>query len=193
MDTCQYDLPVSVLCHAGDLPDDIFRPAAADSASGIGDNAVRAELIASVLNFNIGTSVLRRLFQSHFFVFCSMVNVYNSSVMQSLVHTMPGIFCILRHRIFLFQILQIFLQNGRQVLLAVVADRQIDAGILLHIFPSGLHVASHSHHQCRRIFLLRTMKHLSAFPVCNIGNCAGIYNINICGFIKWYNSITFFL
>ena len=44
-----------------------------------------------------------------------------------------------------------------------------------------------------RIHLSGTMKHLSAFPVCNIGNCAGIYNINICGFIKWYNSITFFL
>ena len=104
MDTCQYDLPVTVLRHAGDLPDDIFRPTAADSASGIRDNAVRAELIASVLNFNIGPGVLCRLFQSHFFIFRGMVNIYDSSVMQSLVHTMPGIFCILRHRIFLFQI-----------------------------------------------------------------------------------------
>ena len=104
MDTCQYNLPVTVLRHASDLPDDIFRPAAADSASGIGDDTVRAELIASVLNFNIGTGVLRRLFQSHFFVFCGVVNIYDSSVMHSLVHTMSGIFCILRHRIFLFQI-----------------------------------------------------------------------------------------
>ena len=104
MDTCQYDLPVTVLRHAGDLPDDIFRPTAADSASGIRDNAVRAELIASVLNFNIGTGVLCRLFQSHFFVFCGMVNINDSSVMQSLVHSMSDIFCILRHRILLFQI-----------------------------------------------------------------------------------------
>ena len=104
MNARQYNLPVARLCHAGDLPDDVLRLAAADSASGIGDNAVRAELIASVLNFNIGTGVLCRLFQSHFFVFCGMVNINDSSVMQSLVHTMSGIFCILRHRILLFQI-----------------------------------------------------------------------------------------
>ena len=139
-----------------------------------------------------------------------MIDVYDSGVMQCFIFVClsdsSGIFLFItdigfsvcsvtafRYRIRLYRFLKIFLQDCRKILLTVITDGQINTGILLHVFPSGLHIAAHCDYQCCRIFLFRAMKHLSAFPVCNISNRAGIYDVNIRDFIKWYNSITFFL
>ena len=105
MDARQYDLPVACLCHAGDLPDDVFRSAAADSTPCIGDDTVGAELVTAILNLDIGTGMLRGMLQSHFLVFRGMIDVNDSGVMQGLVHAVSGSFPVLRHRILLLQIL----------------------------------------------------------------------------------------
>ena len=66
---------------------------------------------------------------------------------------------------------------------------QVVTGFLIR----RLHITAHSHHDSLRIALLCLMQHLSALPVRNIRDRAGIYNINVRHFIKWYNRIPFFL
>ena len=61
MDSCKNHLLVSLCRKCFHLVDDLIRPAAAHPSSGIGNNAVCAELVASVLNFDIGSYVFRRM------------------------------------------------------------------------------------------------------------------------------------
>ena len=52
MDTCQHDLPIAVLRHTGDLPDDIFRLTTAFPSTYIRNDAVAAEIIAAKHNID---------------------------------------------------------------------------------------------------------------------------------------------
>ena len=67
MDSRKHHFPVTP-GHQLNLSLHILRLPASDPASGIGDNAVAAELVAAVLYFNKGTRMFCLLFNMEFLV-----------------------------------------------------------------------------------------------------------------------------
>ena len=182
MDAREHHLPVARVHQAPHLLQDILRPAAAHPAPGVGDGAVGAELVAAVLDLDIGPGALRRVLQPHLLIFVGIPDVQDGGALQGLVPL----------RAALPPSLQILLQDGRDVLLPVVADGKVYARIRLHGLPPRLHIAAHRHHHSVGIELPGTVQHLSALPVRDVGDRTCVHDIDIGSFIKCHNAISFF-
>lgn len=61
MDAGQHHFPVAALRQPFHFPADVLVTSAAHPSSGIGNDAVGTELVAAVLDFNVGTGMLRRV------------------------------------------------------------------------------------------------------------------------------------
>ena len=120
--------------------------------------------------------MLCRPLQLHLLILISPGDVKNRGTPQRLVLSFP----------------QVRLQNGHNILLAVVADGQVHRGVLLHRLPPGLHIAPHGHHHRVGVELPGPVEHLPALPVRDVGDSAGIHDIDIGLFIKRYNPISLF-
>ena len=114
--------------------------AAPDPSSCIGDNAVAAELIASVLNPYECPSMFSPPFQPERFAGLFFSNIFQPCGMSARPSE--------------------FLQNIRQLPLAVVPDQDIHARIRSQLLGCHLHIAAHRDHQGLRIFLFGPVKHL---------------------------------
>ena len=163
MDACEHDLPEASLRNAPHLRQDILRPAAPDPASGIGNGTVRAKLVAAVLYFDMYPDVLFAPFKLHFLVLARMVDIRHNTV--------PALSAA--------ALFQKFLQKLRDLSLVVISYGEIYAVILPDGFLSGLHITAHRHHHCLRVFLSGPVQQLSALPVRNVGDGAGIHNIYV--------------
>ncbi len=185
VDTREHHFPVTGFYKSPHLFQDILHSAAPDPSPGIGNGAVRAELVAAVLNLDIGPGMPGCAFQPHLFILIGMADIRHRRSMQRLV-PLPLLISSL-------PFLQIFRQNGRDILLPVVADGQVDGRILLHRIPARLHVAAHRHHHRVRIELPGPVQHLPALPVGNVGDRTCVHDIDIGSFIKCHNAKSFFL
>ena len=103
MNSCQYNLLISVICQCAYFIKHIFHGTAADSSTGIWNDTICAELITSILNFNISSCMISRLRQVKILV----------------------LFCLsdLFHLVFLFFVVSVFVGSGtlsfKEVFLAI--------------------------------------------------------------------------
>ena len=181
---CQHNFLIPL---SGQFPhffQNVFFLPASDTPPDIRNDAVRTELIAAVLNFNICPCMPYRLLQPHSFIFLGRADINNRCAVQS--------FPLFYLRYFPFPACQIFLQDGNQILLLIIPHCQVHARVPEYLVLPGLHIAPYRHHNRFRVPFPGTVKHLPAFPVRNISHGACIYNINIRLMIKWHNFITSF-
>ena len=183
MDARQNDLLKARSDHASHLRHDILRPSAAHPASGIGDCAIGAELIAAVLDLNVRPRVLRCLMKLHLFILVGVVDVQNRRAAEGFVRG-----ALLRRMLF-----KIFLEDVHNILLAVIADAKVYAFILFKSLSAGLDIAADGDDNRLRIQLLRPVQHLPAFSVRYVRHRTGIHNINVRHAVKWHNAISAFL
>ena len=159
MDARENNLPVSLIGQGPGLLHDVLRLSAAHSSPGIGDNAVAAELIASVLNLQERSRMLRRMADVH------ILELPGLSDVDNIRELFPG--C------------KILLQAFHQVLLPVISDDDIHGVILREGLPRRLHIAPGCHHGRLRVQFLCPVQHLSGLLVRNIRHGAGIDDIDI--------------
>ncbi len=180
MDPCQDDFPASCVCKSHGFLADRFRPAASDSSSDIGNNTIRTKLIASILDFQKSSCMLRAYPQSHLLIGHRTFRIQYGNPLR------------LRMPTAILPVLQKCFQYGDQLIFLMIADCQINALVLTGIL-AGLHIAAHCHHHGFPVLLSGFMQHLSALSVGNIGYRACIDNIDIRRFVKGHNFISLFL
>ena len=173
MDSCQYDFFISAFCQLFYFPNHIFSFPASHPSSCIGNNTVGAKLIASILYFDICAGMFSRMGQMKLLILRSMTNIYNFFLNSSLPAS-------------LFPLLPIVFQDSGKLLLFVVTDHDIDP--FLQLISPRLHIAACRNNNRIGIHFSCPVNHLSGFPVCHIGYCTGINNIDV-GFIMKGNDL----
>ena len=168
MNSGKHHFLISGFCQAYHLRNYIFLLSGTDSSSGIGNNAITAKLITTILDFNIGSGMFHLCVQTQFLIF--------------------GFFS--DFKTFVFYTCHIIFQNLYNLFFLIITDYHIDSGFFHCCFLCCLGVASCSHYYCIRIFLFCPMQHLTGFPVRHVGNRTGINHINICVFMKLHNGCT---
>ena len=168
MDPGQDHLLITGPGQSGDLFADLGGRPAAHPSSRIGNDAVAAELVAAVLHLYICPCMLRRLRHRQGLILLRMIDVDDS---------------ILLHALF------ISLQDFQEILFPVVSDQKIYGAIFAEIRLRRLHIAARSYHQSLGILLFRPVKHLPGFPIRDICDCTGIYDIDVRFFLKGNNLI----
>ena len=172
MNPCQNDFADTVCHQSPDFTQDIALRPAADTAACKGNNTVAAELIASVLNLDVGAGMSGTC-QIHIFKRRSAGEIFPEG--RLCLHS-PG---SLRPVFLPFPLCQKTGENLSDLRLFVVADHKIDGIVRLHSCGVCLHIASHCNDNRVRILFFCPVQHLTAFAVRDIGHGAGIDNVNI--------------
>ena len=194
MDPGQHDLPDAACDQVSHLLQDILRLPAADAAARVGDDAVAAELVAAVLDLDVGPGV-SRVRQPHGFILRRRGQVLPPGGL-ALRHGLRLLRCPLSgssraagsalcpagHS--LLPPGQISCQDVPDLRLAVVADHQIDRFVPLHPVRVGLHIAAHGDDHRVRVLLFGPVQHLAALAVRNVGHRAGVDHIDIRPLVK---------
>ena len=169
VDPRQYDFFIVAFRQFPHLAQDILHHAAAHPAAGIRDNAVSAELVASVLDLDIGSRVIARLRQMQGFIFAGAADVFDLRGRSALC--------------------RVFVQDPHQVFFMIVSEHNVNARILA--FPVlRLDVAARCHDDGVRVHLPRPVQHLPGLPVGDIRHCTGIDNIDVRPFFKRHDLVS---
>ena len=80
-------------------------------------------------------------------------------------------------------------QHPDQVVLVLIADGDVTDPAFHQVVFCRVHITPHRHNLCRRVQFSRPSEHLSRFFVCDVGDRAGVYNIDICGFRKGHDPV----
>ena len=188
MDACQHHLPDPSLRQAFDLPQDLLRSAAPDPAPGKGNDAVGAELVAAVLDLDIGPGMAGGL-QLHVLVLGTEGQILHGIPSQQLAQagdlldreSFPLFFFSIPV-IFFFLFIpgcQIPVQDLCDLPFLIVADGQIDGRVRQDFIFVRFHVAAHRDDQGVGVHLLCPVEHLTALAVSDIGHGAGIDHIKV--------------
>ena len=167
MDAGQHHLLIAVCRQSADFLEDVFHAPAADPPSGIRDDTVAAELVASVLDLHVGPGMPGRTAQAQALIFFFMGQVPDMS--RGMLF-LPGP------------------QDLRKVLLLIVSNQDIHRAVLKKLLSGRLHVAAGRRHHRVRVHLLCPVQHLPGFAVRNIGHAAGIDDIQV-GFFPEGNDL----
>ena len=134
---------------------------ASDPASGIGDDTVAAELIAAVLDLDLGSGPVGHLIDRQVFI-----GSFSGHVIQI---TGSG----------LLPVSESGCHQVNDVLLQVIADGDIDHIFFLKGFTCCLDIAADSHDQGIRVLLSGPVQHLSGLSVSNICHRTGVDDIDV--------------
>ena len=168
MNPGKHDLLISVPGQCFHFPTHTFHGTAPYSSSGIGNDAVGAELVTSVLHLDIGPGML-----------CC------PRKMQILI--LPGMADI--HQIFSdpFPAFFICFQDMDDLFFPVIANHNVHAvRYFLRLF---LHITAAGRHDGVRVHLPGAVQHLAGFPIRHVRHRTGIDNIYICLFMKRHDLI----
>ena len=169
MDARQDDLTDTSRDQSPDLAQDLALRPAADTAARKGDDAVTAELVAAVLNLDIGTGmsgacqmhVLKRGRAGKVFPEGWLGSLFSGRLLQTV------------------SFLEEIHEDLSDLRLFVVADHEIDGIIRLHPGRVCLHITADCNHDGLRILFFGPVKHLTAFPVRDVGHSACIDHVNV--------------
>ena len=207
MDAGQDHFPDSAGRQGPDLPADLLRAAGPDPAPGKGNDAVGAELVAAVLDLDIGPGVTGGG-QLHVLIFRPLRQVRHGPAAQGLVRNgvknrvQNGVqnrvqnevrnlglrvrfekgvcLCLsIRSRTALFSGPEEILQQFGDLSLAVVADGQVNGRVCPDPVPVRLHVAADGDHDRAGTALFGPVQHLPALAVGNIGNSTGVDHVYV--------------
>ena len=181
VDTGEDHLPDPFSCYCADFFQDLAGSPAADPSSRVRNNAVRAELIASVLYFDKGPGVARVL-QLHVLVLRAVCQVRHRPAAECAAVAAA-----------LTDALQELIQQLRDPGFVVIADRQIDGRIGPDPLGIGLHVASDCDDDRVGIAFFGLMDHLAALSVRDVGDRAGIDHVYVRLLFKGDDTVTGFL
>ena len=174
MDSGQYDLLIPIGRQCVHLRKHVLHFTAAHPSSGIRDNAVRTELVASVLYLYIGSGMLCLSGHTHFLIFMGMCNVNQLYLW-----------------FFFFYFSKMLIQDCDEIFLFIIADDNVNAVIRFRALR--LHITTRSYDYCIRIHFSGSVEHLSGFAVSHVGNRTGIDHIHICALCKRHDLITVLL
>ena len=82
MNSCQYNLLISIICQCPYFIRYIFHGTAADSSTCIWNNTICAKLVASILNFNISSCMISRSGQVEGFILFCMPDIFQFYIRQ---------------------------------------------------------------------------------------------------------------
>ena len=170
MDSCKDYLFVPSCSQCLNFLYDLGNLTAAHPASGIGNDTVSTELIASILYFDIGTHMLCCMTDLQLFIFLCLVNF--------------------DHMLLFFVLALIFLQHLYNLFFLIIAKNQIHSFVFIQFSLICLHIAPCCHHNGIRIHFFCFMQHLPGFSVCNIRHRTCIDQIYICSRFKRHNLVT---
>ena len=154
MNSSQNHFLISSCCKCTYLVQHFSNLSAANAASRIRDNTIRAKLVASVLHLDIGPHMFCRVAYRKFLIFFCLV--------------------YLDHFYFLDMFFFIFFQSFYNMLFLIVSKDQIHRTVFFQLLCICLDITSCRHNNGVRIHFFCLMKHLSGFTVCNVGYCTGI-------------------
>ena len=148
-----------------------------NSSSHIGDNAVRAKLIATVLNLHKGAASVKRFRKKKIFILSFFLNrrqiiFYSAVIFQ---HGVP-----------------IGFNQFYDFPFPAVSDQDIDSLIFFQFLLLSFHIAACRNHKGIRIPLLRLVNHLSRLSVRNIRYGTGINKVDIRFFVEGHRRCPFF-
>ena len=139
---CQHNFFISICCKTCNLFHHIRFLSASDPASGIRYNTVTAELVTSVLHFDIRPRMFRSLRQMKRFILLCVIDI-EYFLPESLLAFL------------------VFSENTQKILLLIIANHNVNAGVYLPFLLHCLDVTSCCHHHCIRIHFFRFVKHLA--------------------------------
>ena len=172
MDSGQNHFLIASCCKCTYLVQHFSNLSAANTASRIRDDAIRTELVASVLHLDIGPYMFCRIAYGKLLVFFCLVD--------------------LDHFYFFGVFFFIFFQRFYDLLFLIISKDQIHSAVLFQLLCICLDITSCCHNNGIRIHFFCLMEHLSGFAVCDIGDCTGIDQINIRPFFKRNDLISCF-
>ena len=150
---------------------------ASNSASHIGDNAVRTKLVATVLNLYKGATSVQGLWKKKIFIFSLFLNrrqiVFDSAVIFQ--HGVP----IGSNQLYNFSF-------------AAVPDQNIDSLIFFQFLLFSFHIAACRNHKGIRIPFFGLVNHLSGLSVRNVRYGTGINKVDIRFLMKGHQRCSFF-
>ena len=170
MDSGQYDFLITICSKCLYFLDHIFFGTASHSSSCIWNNTVRAELITSVLYFDIRSCMLSCTAQMKILILLCMSDINKISCS--------------------FSLLFVLFEDLHNIFLFIITNHNINA--IVHFLILSLHITAGCHYDCIRIHLSCLVQHLSGLTVRNVCNCACIDYINICTFFERHDLITVF-
>ena len=157
MDARNDKLAIAFIGHIRDLRKDRLTASASDSSSGIRDNAIRAEIVAAVLDLYDGAGVFL---------------IRDRAVFEE---AGPGIEVIRR----VFRLFDVeFLKKERDQRRTVIRS---DNDVSVRLFPAHLGMAAHRHDDRVWSDTAGLTDHLTGLSVRFAGNRAGIHDIHITG------------
>ncbi len=183
MDSCQDHLPEALTCQPLHFLNYQLGIPAADPAPGIGNDAIGTELIASVLDLQIGPGMASQLMKSQGLIILIPGYIMDETPVLGLMS--PGPVFLL----FYFPVRIILVKDGHDILFPVIANQQVRLAVIKHFTAPGLDIAAGRGHHCVRILPAGPVDHLPAFAVGDIGHRTGINNINVCPVAKFHDLI----
>ena len=172
MDTGQHQFLKTIFCQSAGFQLYIFQFTASHPASGIWNNAITTELVASVLYFQKCTGMLGRMDDRQFFIFLlCMINIQHTFLFCAMVSFISR-------------------QHIKKILLFIISDNNINGCIRFCLLRRCLDITACCHHDRTRIHFFRLMDHLSGFAIRDIRHRTGIDNIHIRPVMERYNFIS---
>ena len=164
MNAGKHHLLKALLCQMANLLQTILFLSASDSSPNIGDDTVGAKLITAVLHLYKGSALILRLGKEEIFVL---------SLLPYRGKGLHGACIIFQHS------LPIGLNQLNYPAFSGISDKNIDTLILFQLLLLSFHIAASGNDDGLRIPLLGLMNHLPGFSVRNIGDGAGINQVNV--------------
>ena len=184
MNSCQYNLLISVICQCTYFIKHIFHGTAADSSTGIWNDTICAELITSILNFNISSCMISRLRQVKILVLFCLSDLFHLDLCFSVIFLVLCILFIFCYVTICIVCSFILFQCFDQILLLIISKHNVNAIIHLNLFFLRLDITSCSDNNCIRIHFSRPVQHLSRLAVRDICNSTCIDYIKVCPFLE---------
>ena len=174
MNSGQNHFPDPVFNKPPDLPYDFTLRPAANAAAGKGDDAVAAELVASVLDLDIGTGMPGT----------GQMHILKGRRAGEILPESRLCLPLLLGLLLIFSPFKKICQDLSDLRLFVVSDDQVDRIVRVHPRRICLHITADRNDNCIRILLFGLVEHLAALSVRNICHGAGVHHINVRLFLK---------
>ena len=176
MNAGKYHLLKAFLCQMANLLQTVLFLTASDPSPYIGNDTIGAKLITAVLHLYKGSALILRLGEEEIFIL---------SLLPHRGKGLHGTCIIFQH------CLPIGLNQLYHPAFSGISDKNINALILFQLLLLSFHIAAGGDDDGLRIPLLSLMNHLPGFSVRNIGNRAGINQVNVCLLRKVHQPCSF--
>ena len=142
MDSCKDHFLIPFFRKCTDLLQHTFNIPASDTASCIGNDTVRTELIASVLNLDICPYMFCCMINGKFLILFCLIDLDHMGTMARFVF-------------------RIFGQCLHNIDLLVISQNKINGFVFFQFLATGLYITARCHHDRFRIHFFGFVEHLS--------------------------------